>query len=87
MTSNNVSPWLKQTQEFFCYISLALTEHMAENLHIFYSFKILHVTNFTTINEKITLFCKNIVLSHGKLSLYSSSKIQMNITACYPSCL
>ena len=52
MTLSQVSPQLKQTQEFFCYISVALTEHMLKNLHIFCSFKALYVTNFTMINEK-----------------------------------
>ena len=62
---------------FFCYISVVLTEHIVESLHIFYSFEILYVTNFTMMNEKITLFCKNIALSHVKLNFYSPSKIQM----------
>ena len=61
---------------FYC-ISLVLTENMVGNLHMFYSLEILYVTNFTTMNEKITLLCKNIVLSHGKQNFYSSSKIQM----------
>ena len=46
--------------------SVVLRDHMVENLHIFYSFEILYVTNFTTINEKVTLLCKNIVLLRGK---------------------
>ena len=52
MTVNDVIPWLKKTQESFCYISVVLTEQMVENLHISYSFRILYVTNFTIINEK-----------------------------------
>ena len=62
---------------FFCFISVVLIKHMFEDLNIFYCFKIPYVTNFTIINEKVTLLCKNIVLSHGKLNFYSSSKIQM----------
>ena len=52
MAVNDVIPWLKKTQESFCYISVVLTEQMVENLHISYSFRILYVTNFTIINEK-----------------------------------
>ena len=42
----------------FCCISAVLTEYVFENLHIFYSFKILHVTNFTMINEKRVFFAR-----------------------------
>ena len=68
---------VKLEARLFCYISVVLTEHMFENLYIFHSFKILNVTNFTMINEKVTPFYKNMVLSNDKINFYCSSKIQM----------
>ena len=32
--------------------SMVLTEHMFENLHVLYDFKVDYVKNFTMINEK-----------------------------------
>ena len=49
---------------FFGYISGVLTEHVFENLHGFIC------TNFTMMNEKTTIFCKNVALSLGKPNLY-----------------
>ena len=43
---------LHSTQERFCYISLALAEHLFENVHVFFSFKKLYVSNFMTIKEE-----------------------------------
>ena len=40
------------TQECFCYISVVLTENMFEKLHVFYSFTVVNVANFTKINKK-----------------------------------
>ena len=37
---------------FVCFISVALTEYLLENLHVFYSFKVQHVSNFTIIEEE-----------------------------------
>ena len=54
----------------FCHILVVLAEHIFENLQILYFFKVLYVTNFTVINKKMTLPCKNLVLSHGKLIFY-----------------
>ena len=43
----------------------------------FYSFKVLHVSNFTNTKEKIYSLCKNTILRHGKIDFYWSSKIQI----------
>ena len=69
---------LKYTQEFFGYISELLTEHMFQKMLFgFYSFKVLHVANFTMINGKTTILCKNVVLWHGQLNFLWSSKVQI----------
>ena len=39
---------------------------MFKNLDIFYSMKLLYVRHFATINEKMTLLCKNRLSLHGK---------------------
>ena len=44
------------TPEFQIPFSKLLTENMFENLHQFYSFKVLHVTNFTVITGKRLFF-------------------------------
>ena len=44
---------VKVDATIFCCISAVLTEYVFENLHVFYSFEILHVTNFTMINERL----------------------------------
>ena len=47
----NYTCGIKLVVRIFCYMSLVLTGHLFENLHVFRSFKVLCVLGFTIINE------------------------------------
>ena len=58
-------------QEFFCFISVILKEQLLKNIHLFYSFKVQHVSNFTIIEEEnVPPLQEYTILSHGKIIFY-----------------
>lgn len=52
-------------------------EYLFENLSHVYSFKVLNVRNFTTLNKKNDPLFQNIVLFNEKINIYSYLKIQI----------
>ena len=53
------------TQEFFCFISVVLTEHLFESLHVFFSFKVQHISSFTITEKENVPSLQNLLLLHG----------------------
>lgn len=52
-------------------------EYLFENLSHVYSFKVLYVRNFTTLNKKNDPLFQNIVLFNEKINIYLYLKIQI----------
>lgn len=52
-------------------------ECLFENLSHVYSFKVLNVRHFTTLNKKNDPLFQNIVLFNEKINIYSYLKIQI----------
>ena len=53
------------SQEFFCFISVVLTEHLFESLHVFFSFKVQHISSFTITEKENVPSLQNLLLLHG----------------------
>ena len=66
-----------QTQDFFCFISVVLAEHLFENLHVFFPLKCSIFQILRLQRKKMYLLCKHLLLLHGEISFYWSSNNEL----------
>ena len=60
-----------------CYILVVLTRHLFENPNVFYVVKVLYVQILRLWKKKMTLVCKDKVLSHVKTFLLIFKKFSL----------
>lgn len=71
----NYTCGVKLDVRIFCYISVVLTGHLFENLHVFCFFKLLFILTFTIIKEENGTSLQEYIITTWKILIFKNSNV------------